>query len=123
MNQRQQTGRLGEQLAQRHLAGEGYKILQANYRASGGEIDLIAEKGEEIVFVEVKTRRGLAHGSPEESITPRKQQHIIAAAQEYLQATGNEERNWRIDVVAIELDHRDRVIRMEIIENAVGLDS
>ena len=121
MNQRQQTGKLGEQLAQRHLKGEGYKILQANYRASGGEIDLIAEKDGEVIFVEVKTRRGLAHGTPEESITPRKQQHIIAAAQEYLQATGNEERNWRIDVVAIELDRSDKVLRLEIIENAVGL--
>lgn len=121
MNPRQQTGRLGEQLAKSHLESNGYKILQANYRASGGEIDLIAEKEGEIIFVEVKTRRGLAHGSPEEAITPRKQQHIIAAAQEYLQTTGNEERNWRVDVVAIELGRSDNVLRLEIIQNAVEL--
>ena len=119
MNPRQQTGRLGERLAKGRLESNGYTILEANYRASGGEIDLIAEKDSEIVFVEVKTRRGLAHGSPEEAITARKQQHIIATAQEYLQATGNDERDWRIDVVAIELDRSDNVLRIEIIENAV----
>ncbi len=121
MNPRQQTGRLGEQLARGRLEQKGYTILETNYRTSGGEIDLVAEKDNEIVFVEVKTRRGTRYGSPEEAITTSKQQHIIAAAQEYLQATHNEERNWRVDVVAIELDHGDRVIRMEIIENAVEL--
>ena len=54
---RQQTGRLGEKLARRHLESLGFKIVDSNYRTRWGEIDLVAEKNEELVFVEVRTRR------------------------------------------------------------------
>jgi putative endonuclease len=119
VTQRQQLGRLGERLARRHLESLGYQILDSNFRAAGGEIDLVAEKGDELVFVEVRTRRGRRLGTPEESVTPTKQAHIVAAALEYLQSTGSEDRDWRIDVIAVELDLSGRLLRLDVIENAV----
>ena len=89
---RQRIGRRGEELAKRHLERSGYSILETNYRANGGEIDLVAEKDGALVFVEVRTRTGHTAGSPEESVTPLKRSHLVAAAQEYLQANRAEDR-------------------------------
>jgi putative endonuclease len=112
-------GRRGEQLAEQKLAASGYAILARNYRCRAGEIDLVARQGETVVFVEVRTRRGTAFGLPEASLTPRKRQHLIAAAQTYLQASQLEEVPWRIDVVAVELSPRGDLLRVDIIENAI----
>jgi putative endonuclease len=112
-------GMAGEGLARRHLESLGYNILAANVRFASGEIDLVAEFGETIVFVEVRTRRGTGVGSPEESITARKRSTMTATAQEYLQAHESEERDWRIDVVAVEIGHDGRLRRIDIVENAV----
>ena len=119
MNRRQHVGRLGERLAKRHLEANSFNIVETNYRASGGEIDLIAEKDEILVFVEVRTRRSQGFGSPEESVTPRKRAHLVAAAEEYLQAANAENREWRIDVVAVEIGSNDSLVRLNVIENAV----
>ena len=121
MNARQRTGRLGEDLARRHLETTGCRIVAINQRCPSGEIDIITEQDQTLAFVEVRTRRGRSKGSPEESITPRKQAHMVAAAQEYLQANALEDRPWRIDVVAVELDHRNGLVRLEVIENAVEM--
>jgi len=112
-------GRRGEQLAEQKLILSGYAIMARNYRCREGEIDLVAQRGETTVFVEVRTRRGEAFGSPEASITPRKRQHLIAAAQSYLQANQLTDAAWRIDVVAVELSGRGDVLRVDIIENAI----
>ena len=112
-------GRRGEQLAEQRLIAGGYAILARNYRCREGEIDLVAQRGETTVFVEVRTRRSEAFGSPEASITPRKRQHLIAAAQSYLQANQLADAAWRIDVVAVELSGRGDVLRVDIIENAI----
>lgn len=112
-------GRRGETLAAEKLAALGYQIVARNYRCAPGEIDLIALRGEVWVFVEVRTRRGKAFGTPEESITPRKRQHLIAAAQSYLQENNLDDADWRIDVVAVELTPQGRLVRVEVIENAV----
>ena len=120
-SQRQILGRRGEDLARRHLTANGYTIVHANYRARGGEIDLVAEKDGTLVFVEVRTRTGSALGSPEESITPRKQEHLVAAAQQYLQEREIEGRDWRIDLVAVELRPRGGLLRVDILPNAVEL--
>ncbi|MCI0439435.1 MAG: YraN family protein [Chloroflexi bacterium] len=119
MTQRQGLGKRGEQLARRHIEASGYLVLEANYRTRHGEIDLVAEKDGVLAFVEVRTRRGGSFGTPEESVTPEKQAHLVAAAQEYLQARQLEDREWRIDLVAVEMDSRGRLLRVEIIENAV----
>ncbi len=121
MNARQRTGRLGEELARKHLESKGYRITDTNHRCRSGEIDIIAELDQSLAFVEVRARRGPSMGSPEESITARKQAYMVAAAQEYLQAMDMEGRQWRIDVVAVELDKRDGLVRLDVIENAIEL--
>ena len=121
MNARQHTGKLGEKLAREHLKSIGYTITDTNHRCPSGEIDIVAQLDQTLAFVEVRTRRGRSMGSPEESITSRKQAHMVATAQEYLQANGLEDRQWRIDVVAVELDVRDRLVRLKVIENAVEM--
>ena len=98
---RQALGRWGETLAADYLTQKGYAILERNFRTPYGEIDLIADEGNSLVFVEVKTRSTDAYGLPEAAITPQKRQHLIAAAQAYLQATSHPGVNWRIDVIAI----------------------
>jgi len=72
------------------------------------------------VFVEVRTKRSLEFGSPEESITPTKMEKLRAVAAHYRQTHDNLPASWRIDVVAVELDQKDRLLRIELIENAVG---
>ena len=119
MDDRQRLGKRGEELARSHLASRGYKILETNYRTRSGEIDLIAERDATLVFVEVKARRGAALGLPEESITPGKRSHLVAAAQEYLQAADAGDVEWRIDLVALELDRGGKVLRLRVTENAV----
>ena len=120
-NSRQRLGRLGEALARRRLGELGYRIVEANYRAPSGEIDLVAEHGSALVFVEVRTRSGGSFGPPEESITPRKRSHMIDSAQEYMQATQAGEREWRIDLVAVEVGPNGRVERIDVLENAIEL--
>jgi putative endonuclease len=112
-------GRKGEDAAANHLTGKGYKILERNVRTPVGELDLVAQAGEFLVFVEVKARRGRSHGLPEEAITPRKKKHLLESAQHYLQATGRTDQPWRIDVLAIEYSRAGALERIEVFENAV----
>jgi putative endonuclease len=117
---RQGLGRLGERLAAEALERRGYEIVARNVRTEEGEIDLVTRLGEQWVFVEVRTRRGRRFGTPEESITPRKQAHMIRSARAYLGALGGEEPPWRIDFVAVELSEAGKLLRVEVIENAVA---
>lgn len=82
MNER---GRRGEECAAAFLEKRGYRIAARNYRTRYGEIDLIAEKGEILAFVEVKTRAADSWFSPAEAVSAAKQRRILLAAQEYLQ--------------------------------------
>jgi len=77
-------GKKGENAAANHLSGKGYTILGRNVRTPSGELDLVAQAGEFLVFVEVKARRGRSHGLPEEAITQRKKKHLLESAQYYL---------------------------------------
>ena len=79
-----QRGRAAEHRAAAHLSAQGLQILTRNYRVAGGEIDLIARHGAELVFVEVRSRRSTAFGSAAESVTPTKRRRILLAAQHYL---------------------------------------
>ena len=119
MNSRQETGRLGELAARRHLETEGYNILGTNVRCGRSEIDIVAERDGTLVFVEVRTRRGRRMGTPEESITSQKRAQMLTAAQRYLSETDNWQRNWRIDIIAVELDRLDRIARLSVIRDAV----
>lgn len=114
------TGRAGEAAAGHILRSRGYKIVRTNYRVREGEIDLVTERDGQIVFVEVKTRRSKSFGSPEESLTAEKAARLIAAAQSYLSDTGNEQADWRIDFLGIEMDRSGRVVHSNLVENAIA---
>ncbi len=118
-NARQTLGQRGEQVAAQYLIDHGYAIRARNWRCAVGEIDLVTEKDGVLIFVEVRTRRGDRLGTPEESITPAKRARLIAAAQTYLDEHGQADRDWRIDVVAIEIGSRGEVKRCTLIENAI----
>jgi len=92
----------GETIATKFLVKKGYDILALNYRARFGEVDIIAEIDEYIVFVEVKTRSEKAIYKPYEAVTVKKQQKILRAAMQYLGATGNE-KQVRFDIIEVYL--------------------
>ncbi len=117
---RREIGALGEKLALDYLARQGYLIRESNYRCREGEVDIVAEKDDFLVFVEVRTRTSSSFGSPEESVTQRKLERLITLAQTYIQSHQDLPSSWRIDVVAVELTGDGGVSRMELIENATG---
>jgi putative endonuclease len=116
---RQALGRLGEALVARALAARGYRVRQRNWRCPAGEVDIVAQDGDVLVFVEVKTRRGRAYGTPEEAVTPAKQARLIELAAAYVKQDGWPG-DWRIDVAAVELTPDGKLLRLEVIPNAVG---
>jgi putative endonuclease len=110
---RQEIGRWGEEQAAAYLISKGYEIVARNARTPYGEIDLIAYKrtdptsmqrtaDDSLVFVEVRTRTTRTFGFPEGSITNRKQEHMLAAAQSYLQDHPDLDAPWQIDVIAVQ---------------------
>ncbi len=119
MASKQTLGRYGEAIAAARLVRLGYAIVARNWRCPAGEIDIVAHDGDCLVFVEVRTRRGQEYGTPEESITARKQAKLVEVAQTYLQAMGLEDIAWRIDVVAIRLGNRGQTTSLNHIRNAV----
>jgi len=94
-------GKRGEAIAKTFLEKKGYLIWEENFRTRYGEIDLIAQDGEEIVFIEVKTRGSLSHGLPCESVNKKKQKKIKRVANYYLLTTGNLQHSCRMDVIEI----------------------
>ncbi len=94
-------GRLAEDMAADFFISRGYTVLERNYRTPVGEIDLIVKGPSQIVFAEVKARRGNKCGRPEEAVTPGKQTKISRAASMFLQSRGWLDRDIRFDVVAI----------------------
>jgi len=96
----QRIGKWGEQIAVDHLLSCGCEIVGRNIRTPNGEIDIIANQGDTTLFVEVKTRTSNTMGLPEESITARKREHIVACAEHY--AAEHEINHWQIDVISIE---------------------
>ena len=112
-------GSWGESVAAHHLKAKGIRIVDRNWRCSRGEIDLVARDGDVLVFVEVKTRRGESHGKPEDAITRAKADRLLQVAESYLQERGLIDVDWRVDVVAVELDASGKLLRVEQIENAV----
>lgn len=100
---RQALGEAGEELACTALRDRGYTILTRRYRRRGGEIDIVALDGQTVVFVEVKTRRGLAFGSGAEAVTGLKRHRIVATATDFLARHGLTASPCRFDVVAIDM--------------------
>ncbi len=116
---RRDLGDFGERVAAAHLEAKGYRIRERNFRVREGEVDIIAERGGTLVFVEVRTRRGESMGSAAESVTAAKAARILAAAQSYLQTVEDCPADQRIDVIALSLASDGRVLSLEHIEGAV----
>jgi putative endonuclease len=121
----QELGRRGEKLAADFLSKQGYSILARNVHTPYGELDLVAEQRDTsnpaenlIVFVEVKSRRSQSFGYPEDSITANKREHLISAAQHFLQEHPGLGDDWRIDVIAIEI-YKNRAPIINHFENAI----
>lgn len=103
---RHRLGRRGERLAERHLRAHGFKILYRNFRApGGGEVDLVCRDRscDTLVFIEVKTRRGEAFGSPLEAVDLAKQKLIARGALAWLQMLDHPDINYRFDVVEVRM--------------------
>ena len=113
----QTLGIVGEELAGHFLSAKGYKILLKNYECALGEIDLIAKESGCLVFIEVKTRRSLAMGSPAESVTFQKRHQIVKVAEYYVKRYGIKNVPCRFDVVAV-LMPVDNKPEIEVIKNA-----
>lgn len=94
-------GKISEEQASSFLESQGYRILFRNYKAQGSEIDIIAREKDTICFVEVKSRYSDRFGSPQEAVTPAKQQKIARAALMFLQENKLQDKSCRFDVVAI----------------------
>ena len=112
----QSIGAWGEQVAASYLGEQGYSLLARNVRTPYGEIDIVAGKDGVTVFIEVKTRTSNSLGPPEISVTPRKQAHMLAAAEHYSQE--HEIDHWQIDVIAIQRN-RDKKPEIVHFENAI----
>ena len=120
MAESHQLGKAGEELAVNHLETHGYIVVDRNVALRHGELDIIARESGDLVFVEVKTRRGDAFGTPSEAVTPDKARSIARSAQEYLYQNLITGENVRCDVVGIMMpDQGDPEI--EVFKNAVPL--
>jgi putative endonuclease len=116
------TGAFGEEVAANFLISGGYRILERNFCCKGGEVDVIASDPEDksLVFIEVKTRRGLSYGVPQLAVTPFKQRQISKAALTWLSKNRLHDTNARFDVIAILL-HTDGQHTIDHIINAFDL--
>ena len=120
-------GDLGESIAEIFLVRKGFKIIEKNYWKPWGEIDIIAEKGNSIRFVEVKTvsreslndiSREMSQYSPEEQVHPKKLEKIARTAELYM-ANRKDNKDFQIDVVAVFLDQRQRKARCKLYEQVL----
>lgn len=103
MYKRHEIGKLGEDLACKYLQNKGYKILERNFEARQGEIDIIALDKSEIVFIEVKTRSNISYGKPAEAVNEIKQNHLIKTIEYYIYSRHLEDEFIRIDIIEIYL--------------------
>lgn len=104
MYQRHVVGKYGEDVAERYLKQKGYKIINRNFSCRQGELDIIAENSEYIVFIEVKTRSNFLYGNPVDSVGKDKQRHMKKVAKYYLHIHGWENRFVRFDVIEVYID-------------------
>ena len=119
---RQLFGHAAEDLAERHLRRKGYRIRGRNVRLPGGELDIVAQSGELIVFVEVKARRTDRCGGAPYAITGRKEQRVIKLAAQYMARHDMVTQSCRFDVVLCQ-GNPDRSVDINHIENAFEVSS
>ena len=115
---RAELAQRGEEAAARKLRADGYRIIARNFRCRSGELDIIAEEGGELVFVEVRSRTSTDYGTPAESVNRRKQRQIARTASHYLRWQVGGERACRYDVVEVYLTPTGRVERVVVLRGA-----
>lgn len=92
----------GEEIARKYLREKGYAILESNWSTTFGELDIVAKRGDELVFVEVKTRRGTGTEAALEAVTAAKHERMLKAVYQYLHDHDiDTDTQWRIDVIAV----------------------
>lgn len=111
-------GARGEAIAAAWLEEHGYRVLDRNFRTRFGEIDLIARQGRELVFIEVKTRRGRRFGTPAEAVDARKRRCWMLAAEVYLARRGRPGVPFRFDFVGVDLS--GDAPRVELVPDAIA---
>ena len=122
--QKQITGQIGEDEAAKYLRNKGFSVLDRNYRKPWGELDIIAKKGNWLYFVEVKTVTrdrvgdGVNFYEPEDNIHPWKIKHLSRAINTYLlEKKINDETDWQIDSIAVYLNNRGELLKIEHLED------
>jgi len=110
MSHHNELGKKGELMAIKYLKDRGYKILEVNWRDKHKEIDIIARDKNQIVFIEVKTRRNDYFGAPEEAVDMRKQKFLVDAAEEYIN-NKNIDLDARFDIISILMDRENPNIK------------
>ena len=98
---RRAVGEWGERLAEQHLTAQGLVVLDRNWRCAAGELDLVLRDGDDVVFCEVKTRRGNHFGTPAEAIGRAKVQRLRRLALLWLQQSSVRPRDIRFDVIEV----------------------
>ncbi|NIM04440.1 MAG: YraN family protein [Armatimonadetes bacterium] len=110
--------KIGEEAAARLLRARGYRVLERNYRSRGGEIDIIARQGSELVFAEVKSRSREDFGTPAQGVGKGKRRKLVNLAQGYIANRLRREVAWRFDIVEVWLTPDGKVRRTNIIPGA-----
>ncbi|MBT5794972.1 MAG: YraN family protein [Deltaproteobacteria bacterium] len=118
MNEKRlKLGRESENAAEAYFKKKGYRIIEKNFRCKLGEIDIIADQGGELVFIEVEARADHQYGHPFNAVTPTKQRKIIKVAQSFLAKHQLLEKRTRFDVVGLTADS-EGTFTIELLENA-----
>jgi putative endonuclease len=98
---RQEFGELGERIAERWLRRQGWRVVQRRFRAGHRDIDLVVERDDVVVFVEVKARRGAEFGDPVEAVNWNKQRQLVRSASVWIDRHGRPSESYRFDVVGV----------------------
>jgi len=117
---RREFGTSVEKAVAEYLENKGFRILEHQYKSPFGEIDLVCQDGDEVVFVEVKARQTPTFGYPEESVTRQKLRHITKCGQSYIRSR-SPNTEWRIDVVAVEFLPKVRITHLKAIDIPDGV--
>lgn len=112
MTDKIETGGMGENLAAEYLVGKGFRVVEKNYRWRKAEIDLIVQREDWLIFVEVKTRSSNAYGEPETFVSDFQRRLIYEAAEEYIYKT-NWQGNIRFDIVSVKPSRIPEIVHFE----------
>jgi len=122
LTHQKRLGDWGETEARRFLETKSYVFIERNFCVPEGEIDLVMQDGDIVVFIEVKTRTSDSFGTPEESVSRAKRKRLLRAAWAFLQERERIDASWRIDVVAIEASPNWTIQRLDHYQSAFDID-